>query len=169
MTEGYSCQFLAYGRFKCYYIRESGLDVLCNSPFCGCLFNISKSEDKDMSIDYYRRLINMTEDYIETNLNHKITLAHVANNANISQFHFHRLFSKYSTETLKQFITRIKMERSAIFLAINSEISITEIALKYGYSSSSNYNKAFKKHYSMSPTEFRKEQERKRNNALADV
>ncbi|MCR3921585.1 MAG: helix-turn-helix domain-containing protein [Firmicutes bacterium] len=54
------------------------------------------------------------------------------------------LFSKYSSETLKQFITRIKMERSAIFLAINSEISVTEIAFKYGYNSSSSYNKAFK-------------------------
>ena len=122
-----------------------------------------------MSIDHYRRLINKTEDYIETNLNHKITLSDVANNVNISEFHFHRLFSKYSTEALRQFITRIKMERSAIFLAINSEISITEIAFKYGYSSSSNYNKAFKKHYSISPTEFRKEQERKRTNILADV
>jgi AraC family transcriptional regulator len=46
---------------------------------------------------------------------------------------------------------------------MNAEISITEIAFKYGYNSSSSYNKAFKKHYGMSPTEFRKVQERKRN------
>jgi AraC family of transcriptional regulator, multidrug resistance transcriptional activator len=132
------------------------------------LFDIGKSEDNDMS-DHYRRLINKTEDYIEANLNHRITLSDVANTVNISEFHFHRLFSKYSTETLKQFITRIKMERSAVFLAVNSEISITEIAFKYGYSSSSNYNKAFKKHYGISPTEFRKEQERKRNGRWPDV
>jgi AraC family transcriptional regulator len=116
-----------------------------------------------MKIDDYTRLINKTEDYIETNLDKRITLTDVANNVNFSEYHFHRIFSKYSNETLKQFTTRIKMERSAIYLAINSDISITEIAFKYGYSSSSSYNKAFKKHYGVSPTEFRKEQEWKRN------
>lgn len=120
-------------------------------------------EAKDMNIDNYKRLINKTEDYIEINLDKRITLSDVANNVNFSEYHFHRLFSKYSNETLKQFITRIKMERSAIYLAINSETSITEIAFKYGYNSSSSYNKAFKKRYGISPTKFRKEQEWKRN------
>jgi len=122
-----------------------------------------------MNIDDYTRLINKTEDYIEINLDKQITLSDAAKNVNFSEHHFHRLFSKYSNETLKQFTTRIKMERSAIYLAINSEICITEIAFRYGYNSSSSYNKAFKKHYGMSPTEFRKEQERKRNNKLTDV
>lgn len=109
-----------------------------------------------MNIDHYTRLINKTEDYIEENLNKRISLADVAGNVNFSEYHFHRLFSKYSSETLKQFITRIKMERSAIYLVINSEISITQIAFKYGYNSSSSYNKAFKKHYGINPSEFRK-------------
>lgn len=114
-----------------------------------------------MNTEEYTRLINKTEDYIEINLDKQITLADVAKNANFSEYHFHRLFSKYSHETLKQFITRIKMERSAVYLAVDREISITEIAMKYGYSSSSSYNKAFKKHYGISPSDFRKEQERK--------
>jgi AraC-like DNA-binding protein len=116
-----------------------------------------------MNIDHYTRLINKTEDYIEINLDKQVTLSDAAKNVNFSEYHFHRLFSKYSSETLKQFITRIKMERSAIFLAKNSEISVTEIAFKYGYNSSSSYNKVFKKHYGISPNEFRKEQEWKRN------
>ena len=122
-----------------------------------------QSEDKDMNVDDYTRLINKTEDYIEINLDKRVTLSDVAKNVNFSEYHFHRLFSKYSSETLKQYITRIKMERSAIYLAVDSEVSIIEIAFKYGYNSSSSYNKAFKKKYGISPTEFRKEQERKRN------
>lgn len=116
-----------------------------------------------MNVDDYTRLINKTEDYIEINLDKRVTLSDVAKNVNFSEYHFHRLFSKYSSETLKQYITRIKMERSAIYLAVDSEVSIIEIAFKYGYNSSSSYNKAFKKKYGISPTEFRKEQERKRN------
>lgn len=115
-----------------------------------------------MNFDDYTRIINKTEDYIEINLGEQISLSDAAKNVNFSMYHFHRLFSKYSSETLKQFVARIKMERSAIYLAINSEISITEIAFKYGYNSSSSYNKAFKKHHGMSPTEFRKEQDSKK-------
>jgi len=48
------------------------------------------------------------------------------------------------------------MERSALFLTIRKDISITEIALRYGYSDSSAYNKAFKQYYGMSPLEYRK-------------
>lgn len=116
-----------------------------------------------MNYDNYIRLINKTEDYIEDNLDRQVTLKDAASNVNFSEYHFHRLFSKYSKETLNQFILRIKMERSAIYLVINSKIRITEIAFKYGYNSSSSYNKAFKKHFGMSPTAFRKEQEWKRN------
>ena len=122
-----------------------------------------------MNFDDYTRIINKTEDYIEINLGEQISLSDAAKNVNFSMYHFHRLFSKYSSETLKQFVARIKMERSAIYLAINSEISITEIAFKYGYNSSSSYNKAFKKHHGMSPTEFRKEQDLKRNSKQPDV
>jgi AraC family transcriptional regulator len=104
----------------------------------------------------YIKIINKTEDYIEENLHRKITLEDVANNINLSPYHFHRLFTKYSKETLNQFVTRMKMERSAMFLVVNKEITITEIAYKYGYTSSSSYNKAFKKYYGVSPTEYRK-------------
>lgn len=122
-----------------------------------------------MNIDEYTRLINKTEDYIEINLDKRINLVDIASHVGFSEYHFHRIFSKYSHETLKQFITRIKMERSAVYLVIDTEISMTEIAFKYGYSSSSSYNKAFKKHYGISPTAFRKEQEWKRKTKKPDL
>lgn len=104
----------------------------------------------------YLKLINQTEDYIERNLSEKITLDTLAKHLNISKYYYHHLYSKNSTETLKQFITRIKMERSAIYLTKNKNISITEVALNYGYSDASSYNKAFKKHFKETPLQFRK-------------
>ena len=111
----------------------------------------------------YNWIINKTEDYIEKHLSEKISLTDVTNNLGISKYHFHRIFSKHSQETLNKFITRIKMERSAIYLSVNQNVSITEIAYRYGYSESSAYNRAFKKHFGVSPLKFRKEQEMSRN------
>jgi AraC family transcriptional regulator len=87
-----------------------------------------QSEDMDMNFDDYTRLINKTEDYIESKLGKQISLSETAKNDNFSEYHFHRLFSKYSSETLKQFITRIKMERSAIYLATLLREPHTEMA-----------------------------------------
>lgn len=84
-------------------------------------------------MDEYIRLVNKTEDYIESHLSEKISLDDLANNVNMSKYHFHRLFRKYSDETVKQFVTRIKVERSGIFLAVRNDLSITDIALQYGY------------------------------------
>ena len=102
------------------------------------------------------RLINVTEDYIEQHLSEKITLEKLASHLNISKYYYHHLFSQNSNETLTKFITRIKMERSAIFMIVCKNISITQIAYQYGYSDSSSYSKAFKRHFKISPQEYRK-------------
>ena len=108
----------------------------------------------------YRWLINKTVDYIENHLSEKIRLSDTAHELGVSEYHFHRIYRKSSTETLNQFITRIKMERSAMYLLVNSSTTITEIAFRYGYSESSSYNRAFRKHFGLSPSRFRKEQEK---------
>ncbi|HCM88913.1 MULTISPECIES: AraC family transcriptional regulator [Vagococcus] len=107
----------------------------------------------------YIRLINQSEDYIEQHLSTPISLKELADNANFSEYHFHRIFKQYSNETLKQFITRFKLERAAIFLSVNQSLSLTDIALSYGYNDSSTFSKAFKNHFGVSPSAYRKEQE----------
>ena len=104
----------------------------------------------------HNKLINKTEDYIEDNLAEKITLDMLANHLHISKYYYHHIFSEHRNETIKDFITRIKMERSAIYLVVKQEISITDIALMYGYNDSSSYNKAFKKFFGVNPTQYRK-------------
>lgn len=104
----------------------------------------------------YEKLITKTEDYIEDNLTERITLDMLAKHLNISKYYYHHIFSKNCNETIKEFITRVKMERSAIYLVVNKSISITDIALKYGYNDSSSYNKAFKKFFEVNPTQYRK-------------
>ena len=107
----------------------------------------------------YNWLINKAEDYIENHLSKKIRLSDIAHELGVSEYHFHRIFRTNGAETLNQFITRIKMERSAMYLMVNKKMTITEIAFGYGYNDSSSYNRAFKKHFGVSPMAFRKQQD----------
>ena len=85
---------------------------------------ISKQEE------VYICLVNKSEDYIEQHLNEAILLSNLANYSNFSDYHFHRIFKKYSNITLKKFITRFKLERAAIFMSVNRSLSLTIIASK---------------------------------------
>ena len=114
--------------------------------------------DKEQEEIYYR-MINKSEDYIEEHLNEAISLADLAKYANFSEYYFHRLFKKYSLETLNSFVTRVKLERAALFLSVNQSISLTEVALNYGYTDSSSFSRAFKNYFGVSPSIYRREQE----------
>lgn len=107
----------------------------------------------------YIRLINKTEDYIEQHLKEPLSLKLLAKNAHLSEFHFHRIFKRYSEETVNEFVTRFKLERAAIFLCVNPRVSITTIAMEYGYNDSSSFSRTFKKHFGVSPINYRKQQE----------
>ena len=120
--------------------------------------------DKEQEEIYYR-MINKSEDYIEEHLNEAISLADLAKYANFSEYYFHRLFKKYSLETLNSFVTRVKLERAALFLSVNQSISLTEVALNYGYTDSSSFSRAFKNYFGVSPSIYRREQEMTREKA----
>ncbi|WP_198401164.1 AraC family transcriptional regulator [Erysipelothrix larvae] len=100
-------------------------------------------------------IINKAEDYVEDHLQEKITLDDIANHIGVSKYHFHRLFKQATNETLHAFISRIKMERSALFLKVDTQSSLTDIAYAYGYCDASAYIRAFKKQFHMTPSEFK--------------
>jgi hypothetical protein len=52
-------------------------------------------------------------------------------------------------------------------MIVSRDISITQIAYQYGYSNSSSFSKAFKRHFNMSPQEYRKaRKDKQRNDSL---
>jgi AraC family transcriptional regulator len=73
----------------------------------------------------------------------------------MSEFHFQRAFHEALAETVGQFVTRKRLETAALRLAYEPGTSITEIALSSGYSSSSNFGKAFAGYFGNNPSEVR--------------
>ncbi len=101
--------------------------------------------------DYYITRINKAIDYIEDNLDKKLTTKDLADVTAFSEFHFHRIFKSITNETVNQYIKRLKMGKSYRNIVISDE-SITTIAFNYGYSSSANFTRDFRNFYNNSPT-----------------
>lgn len=94
--------------------------------------------------------------YIDNNLDTELSLEKVAEIAAYSPFHFHRIFKMIIGETLQNYIFRKRIEKSAFYLSLRKNLSVKDIYLNLGFSSHSDFNKAFKKYYGKSPSEFRK-------------
>nr|WP_315033397.1 AraC family transcriptional regulator [uncultured Chryseobacterium sp.] len=107
-------------------------------------------------MEEYKKRIAKTIQYIDTNLDADLSLEKIAEISAYSPYHFHRIFKLITGETLQSYIIRKKTEKSAFLLALRKEMEIKEIYLDLGFSNSSVFSKTFKKHYGISPTEFRK-------------
>jgi AraC family transcriptional regulator len=101
--------------------------------------------------------LNTAIAYIEENLSEKLTLEIIAKKAYFSSFHFHRLFSVVTSETLNNFITRKRIEKAASYLLHQKSKSITEISEHVGFTNLSSFSRAFVKFYGITPTKLKKE------------
>ena len=112
------------------------------------------NSEEVLQSDYQSR-VNRVFEFIDENLDADLSLDTLSEIAFFSPFHFHRVFKFITGETLNTYVSRRKIEKSALDL-LHKNISTTEIALKYGFSDNSSFSRAFKKHFDVSPTAFQK-------------
>lgn len=110
---------------------------------------------KEIQADYLNR-VNLVFEFIDENLESDLSLEKVSAIAFFSPFHFHRVFKFVTGETLNEYITRQRIEKSALNL-LHKNMSTTEIAHQFGYGDNSSFSRTFKKYFAISPTEFKKQ------------
>jgi AraC family transcriptional regulator len=93
--------------------------------------------------------------YIAGHLDEPMAVADIAREAHLSEFHLHRVFREAVGETIGRFVTRRRLETAALRLAYETDRTITDIALSSGYSSNSNFTKAFTAYFGVSPSRVR--------------
>ncbi|MGL5435551.1 MAG: AraC family transcriptional regulator [Lachnospiraceae bacterium] len=92
--------------------------------------------------------------YIYTHYSEDISLTSLANTFYISSYYLSHRFKEVTGYTVVQYIqlTRIK---NAQYLLLNTELKITRISEKIGFTSFSQFNRVFRKFCDMSPSGFR--------------
>lgn len=110
---------------------------------------------KEQSKQEYIARINKVMDYIDNHINEPLSLGTVAGVANLSPYHFHRIFTLFSGESLSAFIQRIRIEKAASLIREYKDVPISEIAYNCGFSSVSIFSRTFRKYFNTSATDFR--------------
>ena len=89
--------------------------------------------------------------YIEQNLDAEISYEEVARIACCSPYYFQRMFSYVAGISLSDYIRRRRMSQAAFDLQ-RCDARVLDVALKYGYTSPTAFNRAFQKVHGIPPT-----------------
>lgn len=99
--------------------------------------------------------MNAALNYIEENLDGKIDNEIIAQKACCSNYNFQRMFSFIADVTLAEYIRRRRLTQAAFDLQ-KKDITILDVALKYGYDSPVSFSRAFQNLHGLKPSEAKK-------------
>ena len=99
-----------------------------------------------------RTIIQQSLDYIEDNLQTKITAAELADMAGFSLFHYYRLFQQATGLPVMQYILRRRLLHGVY--AMKQGSAKTDAALLYGFDTYAGFYKAFCREFGSTPSEF---------------
>lgn len=100
--------------------------------------------------------LNCVINYIEEHLTEEEDYEEMARIACCSVYHFQRMFTYMAGVTLAEYIRRRKMSLAAVDLQ-DGENKIIDVAVKYGYSSPTAFNRAFQNIHGIAPSQVRKD------------
>ena len=84
-----------------------------------------------------------------------LTLANLARGAGLSPYHFLRTFERLMGVTPHQYVLRARLREAAIRLAVEPG-NVLDIALDCGFGDVSNFNRAFRTEFGVSPRDYRR-------------
>jgi len=147
--------------------KEFSYELLCKSVLCSMWSNMLKESEEQLKP--YTKPKRITNDevrikqaimYLEEHFCEQITLDDIANSVHISKSECCRCFKRFLNMSPFDFLNKYRIFYATKLLQRkeNSDSNIADLAVTVGFSNISYFNKVFRKHVGMTPSEYRKQQ-----------
>jgi AraC family transcriptional regulator len=103
--------------------------------------------------DYLDRICRVLR-FVQEHLDEDLSPAILSDVANLSVYHFHRVFSGLVGESLAEHVRRLRLERAAGELCRTNR-RVIDVALAAGYGAHEPFTRAFRAHFGMPPSALR--------------
>ena len=139
-----------------YFLSKTpGYVAICNGiilQIIGQLYNETQTQKADF--DKIKRIEKAIEHLKQHYGNADLKIRDLADMADMSEKHFRRIFSDIYHKSPYLFLQEFRI-RNAEILLINTNKSISDIALQCGFADIYSFSHSFKKHNRMSPSQYR--------------
>lgn len=99
-------------------------------------------------------LINDIRSFIDLHLASDVSLQSIADHVYLHPVYVSKIYKLETGDNLSDYVNRVRMDKAS-YLLKNGHDKIYEIATQLGYQRPHSFNHAFKKHYGMTPQEYR--------------
>ncbi|MFG2840981.1 helix-turn-helix domain-containing protein [Streptomyces zaomyceticus] len=99
--------------------------------------------------------MNQALDHLEAHLDQEVDMAEVARIAAVSEYHFRRLFSALAGMPLPVYVRRRRMTLAGAEV-LAGELTLLDVAVRYGYGSGEAFARAFRSVHGIGPGEARR-------------
>ncbi|NQZ93779.1 MAG: helix-turn-helix transcriptional regulator [Moritella sp.] len=93
-------------------------------------------------------------DYMQANFHRQVYLAELADLAQLSEYHFCRMFKQSMAQTPQAYLLAVRIEQVKLRVC-NGQVSMADIALQCGFANQSHMGRYFKKLVGISPRQYR--------------
>lgn len=138
-------------------IKPQGYELFIKSQLYQLFFilnnrcrNLSKPIKSKRTLDKMKLVLK----YVENNYMERITIADIANVVGFSESHFMRYFKETMGTSFVDYLKDYRLTMAARLL-VTSDAAILNIASEVGFDNLSYFNRAFKKRYAMTPSQYR--------------
>jgi AraC-like DNA-binding protein len=114
--------------------------------------NVDLNIDEEINKDMVKRMKTVL-DYIEENYQNDITALEMAKHCNLSYSYFSRLFTKIMKRNFREYLNYVRISKSERLLT-STDLNITEIAMRVGFSTSGYFIQQFKQYKDISPKQY---------------
>lgn len=138
-------------------MKQCGYKALMKAVFMELIVFLTRNYQAEYN-EEHKFVHNFTKvlNFIEENYNKNIEIESLAKQANMSYRNFQREFKKITKKSPIRYIVDKRLEKSTVML-LQKQMTISEIALSTGFTTSNYYAKQFKEKFRITPSEYKKE------------
>lgn len=143
------------------YISETSDILYCEAACSGLVYeyilSLSRLMDNGFDSEKSRRLSMLLPvlQYINDNFRSDFSMTELSEMIGITPQHFCRIFKKTMNMRPHEYITKMRIDEAKRLLC-DTEINVSEAALRSGFCDAGYFSTVFKKHVGVSPEQFRK-------------
>ena len=148
---------IVFDMLKEYSEKQTSWETVLGNDLNTLIIKMLRKTEMGMEPSEIRDIWQKLSEYIDNNLDSKLTLNDLAKKCFYNPSYFSRIFKEKFKISFLEYVTQKRLAR-AIELLKNTDVSVSDVGQRVGFSDNKSFYHAFSRYYHCTPSQYRKKQ-----------